>query len=526
MPDNKWVVWGVIAIIAMSVASVLLITHHGSGMSPDSVVYVAAAEQLAAGEGLTVPFGENPGQALIHFPPLFPLVLAFFDWVGIGTFWGSRILNASLLAGSTSLIFIFLNRLQPSSPGTLLASILFILFPLVLMIHSMAWSEPLFLFLMLLSMLTLGRGIIEGNWHSLIVSALLAGFASLTRYAGLALLIAGGLALFIGSADGWAQRFKRAAFYFIVGFIPLFVWLARNIALFGAPTNRELSVHFVSMNHLWQLVGTVASWFFIPTDMPGVIKVTFLTLLSFSLGWCLWGMIFRSTANAESVNNDQSSPTRIHILILIIYALTYLGFLLFSISFIDANTPLDDRILSPILVFGFLLISIVYIRRWRWIWKSWISRLVFVLPLAILLVLSSQATVRWSTAAYLNGLGFNHSRWRMSELIARLGMLEQDATIYSNSPEGVYLHTGRSAYSLPRAVNKVASEVNEDLQEEISVMSSRLRADEGYLIYFTLLQSDSWMMPQDLADTADLVLLYEDADGYIFSTHFERELVP
>jgi hypothetical protein len=154
--------------------------------------------------------------------------------------------------------------------------------------------------------------------------------------------------------------------------------------------------------------------------------------------------------------------------------------------------------------------------------EALVSRFVFVLPLVILLLLSFQTTVRWSAAAHLNGLGFNNNRWRISELIAHLRMLEQDKTVYSNSPETVYLHTGRSAYSLPRPVNKVASEANEDLQEEISLMSNRLRADGGYLIYFALLQSDSWMAPQWLADSADLVLLYEDADGYIFSADFER----
>jgi hypothetical protein len=114
----------------------------------------------------------------------------------------------------------------------------------------------------------------------------------------------------------------------------------------------------------------------------------------------------------------------------------------------------------------------------------------------------------------------------MSELIARLGMLEQGTAIYSNYPEAVYLHTGRSVYSLPRLVNKVASEANEDFEKEISLMSRRLRANDGYLIYFTLVQSDSWMTPQNLAVAADLVLLYEDADGYIFSTDFKREQIP
>jgi hypothetical protein len=77
---------------------------------------------------------------------LFPLILALLELLGIGMHWGSRIVNAFLLAGSTNLIFIFLNRLQSHSPGTLLVSIMFISFPPVLMIHSMAWSDPLFCF--------------------------------------------------------------------------------------------------------------------------------------------------------------------------------------------------------------------------------------------------------------------------------------------------------------------------------------------------------------------------------------------
>jgi hypothetical protein len=155
------------------------------------------------------------------------------------------------------------------------------------------------------------------------------------------------------------------------GFYPLTCVVSPNIALFGAPTNRELSVHFVSIGHLWQLVGTVASWFCIPAGMPRVITVASLILLSIVMGWCLWETIFRSAVNVENADPHESTPTCVHIFMLLVFALTYLGFLIFSISFIDANMPLDNRILSPIFVFGFLLISIVYIKRWREIWKHW-----------------------------------------------------------------------------------------------------------------------------------------------------------
>jgi 4-amino-4-deoxy-L-arabinose transferase-like glycosyltransferase len=115
----------------------------------------------------------------------------------------------------------------------------------MLQVHAVAMSEPLFIFLALLSFWmfdlyfefppsSVGRGI-AGEWWWLAACASFAGMAYLTRYAGLALVAAFIVAICV-LRTSWRKRFTSIGI-FLAGFLPWALgWAVRNRIVAEIPT--------------------------------------------------------------------------------------------------------------------------------------------------------------------------------------------------------------------------------------------------------------------------------------------------
>jgi hypothetical protein len=513
--------WLVILLLTVGTAFVLLISQHGIGMSPDSAAYVGVAENLADGNGLKVPFGETPGQPLLQFPPLYPLTLSFFGWMGVGVRLGSRILNGLLLGGSTYLIWDILRRTVQNQGVTYFGTLLFLISPSLIMVHSMAWSEPLFLFLMVSGILTLGFALSNQKWTYLHLSAFLLGLGSITRYAGIAFILAGTATVLMSVRSGWGEMFKRSGVYFVIGTAPLFLWFIRNLSLTGTLTNRAFRIHLLTIGQIRQFLDTMSGWLFLPSEIPGVLKAAAVLILISAVTWHLSTAILK-VGRRKLDDQKSAGASRVYITTLIIFSLTYGLFLVASISFFDANTPLDERILSPLFVSGFLLCAIalsIFIRQSE---HRWALRFIVILAAVLLVAFSLRASFLWSLSSFEEGIGFNHLQWRQSQLLASVSDFNEHAIIYTNSPEAMYIHTRRGSYPIPRVLNKVAAEQNARMTDEIALMRARFETEEGYLIYFSTIQSDAWLEAEDLAWAANLELVGIFPDGTIYSNSFRR----
>jgi hypothetical protein len=74
--QKKYAMLCVLAVSLIGVVSLAFATRLGAGISPDSTVYVDAANNLKMGRGLSVQSGPDEFTPLAHFPPLFPALLA------------------------------------------------------------------------------------------------------------------------------------------------------------------------------------------------------------------------------------------------------------------------------------------------------------------------------------------------------------------------------------------------------------------------------------------------------------------
>src|SRR5437773_7282146 len=138
----------VVGAVAILGSCVLLVsTRWGIGGYPDSLVYVGVARSILDGSG--VRFFNDMGEfaPVTQYPPLYPSMMAAFGIMGIDPLVGSRWISVLLFACNAILV-AYIRYRTTLFPGASIAGAFFALtsFPMIY-IHSMAMSEPMFIFL-------------------------------------------------------------------------------------------------------------------------------------------------------------------------------------------------------------------------------------------------------------------------------------------------------------------------------------------------------------------------------------------
>src|SRR5512138_428565 len=142
-----------VALLLISVTGFLLVlqaTPEGAGLSDDSIAYIAGARSMVAGNGYREAWLASNGP-VTHFPPAFPSVLAFFGYFGIDPLRAARWVNALLFGLNAGLLGILAWRMQRSLVAGLVLAALFVASGEMFQVHAVTMSEPLFIFLSLLS---------------------------------------------------------------------------------------------------------------------------------------------------------------------------------------------------------------------------------------------------------------------------------------------------------------------------------------------------------------------------------------
>ena len=225
---------GICTLILLASALLALGLADGNiGLSEDSWYYRDVARHLAAGEGVVT---ENALQArpVTRWPPGYPLLLAPGEIVGMGVESWAFAMNFVLLGILIGTVYALL-RIAGLHWSNSAAGALLVLFGNGLLVQfGMLLSEALFLPLevMFIGTLLLSRPPAAKRW--IVVAALLAAAASLTRFSGEGFILGGlGFFLFDRSASPGC-RIRSGVSFFLVAQVPVFSWLARNWILTGA----------------------------------------------------------------------------------------------------------------------------------------------------------------------------------------------------------------------------------------------------------------------------------------------------
>ena len=475
-----------ILLVVIGIMLVFRATPDGLSLSDDSIAYVAGARSMLAGQGYREAWLAS-NQPVTHFPPAFSSVLAFLGLFGIDPLRGARLVNALLFGLNAGLLGILAWRMTPSLSAGLVIAALFILNSEILQVHAVAMSEPLFIFLCLLSLWMFDLYFERHNhWLWLALCGTFVGMAYLTRYAGIALVATFIVALVI-LRDSWRTRLTSIGI-FLASVLPWIVgWAIRNSLIAENATNRALVWHPITAENIRigvrvfaDLLIPVEAWRRVLIRQPGVIETMIILVLGAVLIWVsLKAWKYFSEPQQESMEDRIDAGSREIIPFTTgLLLFSYLASIVAAMTMFDAATKFKLRILSP--AFVCLLILLVYLG----IWFRNKRRVTVILVTFILLCFAFYKQFITVNEWSKGGLGYASFQWYDSQAMAFLRELPEDVKIYTNEPGAVYLYVGRGTYVLPDRFDSATAQVRSGFEEGVATMQQEINAGQAVLALF------------------------------------------
>jgi 4-amino-4-deoxy-L-arabinose transferase-like glycosyltransferase len=509
----------------LGILVLLYVTAWGVGVSPDSTVYIGAARHLLHGEGLSV-LGGRSGQLepLTHYPPLYPALLALASVGRSDPLAAARWVNA-LVFGANILLAGLSARLSArrSAAGAgLVASLLVACAPDLLEIHSMAWTEPLFILFCMAALLLLAAYLERGRRALLLLAGLMAALAFLTRYVGVVLVGTGACALLCFDERGERERRRRFADALLFGFtgcLPMLLWMLRNSLLSGDATDRRFVFHPVSLSQLASALSTVSTWLLLGKVRTGVRAAVFLFEIACLLALSVF--LWRKQGGMKMRGLLSGLPALVALFIIF-----YLCFLVFTASFIDFDTVFDERALAPVHALGIVLAVSLAHRLFGTEARGRALNWTRLLPGLLAVVFVASYALRgtsWVWERRGDGQGYTSRAWARSATIERIRALPPETLIFSNGYDAVYFLTGRRAAFIPEKIVHGTGRPNRLYEAQLAHVREQLLEHDGVLVYFDRFPERAYLPSEDeLRERLELYLVSREQDGSIYrAEHFE-----
>ena len=216
-------------LIALGVGGAALVlwreVNYGIGLGSDSRDFVATARSLLEGNGFTTWNGEP----IAKNAPFFPAVLAFFSLLGLRIIAVGAFLNAIAFGVIVLITTLWLKIYVKSRFMILWSGCAVALWVPLADLSSILMTDTLFISLTVLSLYSLDRFMATTHRSIMIISAVCASLAWLTRYQGVA-LVAAALLLILTQQDSiFQKKVKNAAIYAAIAGTPMASWIIRNL---------------------------------------------------------------------------------------------------------------------------------------------------------------------------------------------------------------------------------------------------------------------------------------------------------
>lgn len=449
-------------------------TARGIGVSPDSVGYLTGSSSLVKDQALLRLDPEGNFIFATNFPPAFPLSLAVLQKLGLTPDNSARALNTILfcLNGFVVMVFVYMMTSR-SIVFTALAGYFFFSSKLMLYLHAMAWTEPLYIFLSLLGIVSLGQYLKLEKLRYLWFTIAFVGVAVLTRYAGVSLLLTGGFILLFLDSKGLVCKFKRVGLFLLAG-MPLAVWLLRNEILGGNAVNRGLAIHLPSISFYQDALNEFAQWILCYSQMP------FLKTLGVSLCVFLIVLLYYSKRRFDSKDILLSGT----LLVSVCYFLIYVLFIVVIAAFGDGRVLLDFRTQGVLFPLGLICLMVFACDAIK---SKGVYRCVGVILICAIAVLGRNYFVEaknWVIAAQHEGLWYKKDVWQNDSFVKWIKESQDQRVIYSNGSDVILYLTDKPTRLFPEIFHKTLLISNENYEEEIKQLKGFIEKDEVVLYYF------------------------------------------
>ena len=460
---------------ALSAAAVGVATaRYGPGYSSDAVTYLATARNVAAGEGFY-----SHETLYVKWPPLFPILLAGIERVGIEAMAAARWINA-LAFGATVVAAGRLVRraVRPGSCWTGWGALAVALASPLLVQAVKAQTEMLFVLLVMLFTRAAAHHMrAPGRRVTLALMALWAALACLQRYAGVWLIAAGvGLVvlrpwLMRRSAEvHWETVRKpavRAVAFGSAAALPLAGWLLRNRFVAGSFLQRDVGeAEYTLGESLAAATDVLSGWALPPLVLPVPWRTTALVGAAALLGAVVWrlgrrprraghapaGSEVAGTRGAPAGRERRSVCWAVGVL-----AGLYMPFIVLSAAFEASSLP-SRRLLMPAFPLMVVLTSAALDDAAARLSAAGRSRLriaILVLAFAWLLYPMALSTAYVRVRAEMGGGGYNTTAWQASETARWLRTRPlPPGSVRSNDPHALYFLAGLSQHRFGKSATR------------------------------------------------------------------------
>lgn len=501
-PALGWVDVG--AGISASVVALVLLREFALVISPDSVSYLAAARSLMAGHGLL----DLSGLPLTTWPPGYPVLLGVAGVILGDIVRAAVAINVLAVAGVAILASVLI-RTVASNRWIRLAGVVSVVFsPALIAVSGAMWSDAVFALLVLVALTALSRFLSEGRPLLLYVAAVATAAASLTRYVGVTVVIAGVLVLLAVRPVSWVKA-RQAATFASMSLIPIAVVLAWNLLNTGTAfgTGRISCVRVLPVT--LQIIGTVTRWWLVPIrniQLAGVVGSIILAVVLL--------IVWRHRSTAEPRHDTLARPV---LFVMSLYVLTYLVVLAAASLLSDLDSP-DDRLLAPVYVPTLILLAAVLdgwlaqMHKGDRLHRAWLVRAATLAAVGVLALLPvAQVLGSYNARTPVESVDMSQiSRSSSFASFLESWSRQREERVYSNDAVRFFLITGNPVHGVPGADVCTRPEPHSQ-----AVAIERMEAEAGgpaYLVWFGILDEDQIQRLRGLG--AEIV--FSDADGSLW----------
>ena len=491
-----------IAVALGAIALVRLETiRFGPALSPDSASYLSIASSLASGAGFSMT-GLGP---TAYWPPLFPLLVSVAYPLGVDSIAWAGALNALLHGAVVFTAPLILPAPIRPWPVSLGVTVLVALAPPLLLVARFMWSEALFIALVIVSLATLARSLVDRGWGWLCLAAVCAALASLARYAGAAVILTGALCLLAGCSGARGRAVGRAAIFAVIAGLPLFAWLVRNRIVTGTLTGYRERADESILVHLARFQGILLDWVAPGTRsiVPVIASLTILAVVAASL----------CAADAEGrarLGERLRAATPV-----LVFLGIYSAWMVASTSLV-LLTALDDRYLAPLFVpLAAIVLLILH-------WVSGLSPAhrrarggIAIAIVAVWILRVGVLTAQEVRVLVAQGAGgYATTEWMESALTHHLRAHPPEGLVYANDPSAFFVFVRRFAAQSPKA----GPEDRLLCSSEVVEMLRPLRGGQPvFLVWWNHAWGNGGLLgPPALGSIADLEPLITTSDGHLF----------
>jgi len=485
------------SIFAALIGGVLIIlytNHNGLGISPDSIYYTSASDAWVKGNGW-IQFDQTP---LVMFPVGYPFLLGVLHFI----FPQSIIpimpfVNALLFAIVILLSGVMLEKINLSKWFKWILLLFIVTSPTLLEIYSMLWSETLFIVEILVFIFCAQIYFTNANFKNLLTVSLVAAIATITRFAGVTLIMTGGLLLLLDNRLSLLRKIKELFIFGCASSSLLIINLSRNLYLTNTFTGIRQKGQTPFATNL-KLVGEViADW------LPGTHFIIGFSQIIGAVFIITLGSIFLYRIIKGLTHNSYEK-------IAATFSIVFVSFMLVSAT-LSRYEPINSRLMSPLYIPFLFTLSFYGMSLIEWleskIFKKITQWAIYILSLVALYEFGVYDQANY-VEVHEGGIGsYSDDDWAFSPLLKELQVnhsyFQMGQPVYSNASHAVYFYAHENLSILPEKAHPQKIEAFNHLHQNI-------------LIWFYNEENFDLLSLEEIKLQKNLTVLKQFKDGIIF----------